>query len=129
MTDPAALIAKQYLAIDSEDAAGFAAFFTPDGIFSAPYGDFAGREAIQQFMQHHIDSGAEAGVRHYLTNFIVEKEGDAHRVRFYILKMRVRDTCGIIRTAAGDSLIEVEGGQMLIRRFKLTIDAGLPPQH
>lgn len=118
------LTSTAYQAIDSENAAGWAGCFSEDGKFVAAYGEWTGRAAIEDFMAEHINKGKEAGVRHYLTNFEVLDEGDGARVRFYILKISVGDTPGIIATAAADSLVCRTDGMWRFSRFQLDIDAG-----
>src|SRR3546814_12109692 len=95
------LCARTYLAIDGNDAGGFANCFAPDGIFVAPYGEFAGSEAIRTFMERHIAAGKENGVRHIVTNHIVEAHEREARSRFHIIKMHVTGGSGGTSTAPG----------------------------
>jgi uncharacterized protein (TIGR02246 family) len=81
------LQARYELALDSGDAAAYAALFTPDGVLEAP-GDVArGREAIRQELlemqkrdaQQAAQSGAVSGhviERHVVSNVVIRVDGD-----------------------------------------------------
>ena len=118
------LLTRAYLAIDSEDAAAWAECFAEDGVFVAAYGEWNGRAAVRDFMEEHINKGKEAGVRHFLTNLIVEPDGDGVRILFYILKMNVGSEPAIVATAGGDCGAIKVGGAWLFSRFQLNIDEG-----
>lgn len=120
------LITRLYLMLDSENAEGFASYFAEGGTFVTPYGKFTGRSAVEKFMREHIGTGAEAGVRHYLTNFIVDGSDEDIRVRFYILKMRVDPVCELVRTASGECVVIKNRGDLQIEHYRLSIDEGLP---
>ena len=99
------LCARIYLCIDGNDAAGFAAGFAADGTFVAPYGEFTGTEAVRSFMEHHIAAGKEDGVRHFITNQVIDSHPDGAQYRFYILKMNIATGPVAIASAAGDAIV------------------------
>lgn len=119
------LCARIYLCIDGNDAAGFADGFLPDGTFVAPYGEFTGTEAVRKFMEDHIAAGKEDGVRHFISNEIVEEHQDGALYRFYILKMNVAAGPVAIATAVGESVAAKHDGKWLFKRFELTIDPAM----
>ena len=119
------LCARTYLAVDGNDAAGFANCFAPDGIFVAPYGEFAGTEMIRTFMEGHIAAGKENGVRHIVTNHVVEPHEKGARYRFYILKMNVAAGPVAIATAAGDCIVTRSDGEWRFGRVQLAIDPAM----
>jgi uncharacterized protein (TIGR02246 family) len=73
------LYARQAHAIDGGDARGWAATFTPDGVFRSPTypQPSAGAEELTAFAAAFARSASEAGVvrRHWTTNLVVEPDG------------------------------------------------------
>lgn len=122
------LFSRLYIEVDSENAAGWAQFFAEDGVFVAPYGEYPGRKAVQEFMEEHVRQGKEKGVRHFLTNFVTDAQGADCRVRFYILKLNVAVGPGFIATAGGDAVVRKTADGWRIARFKLAIDSGSLPR-
>ena len=119
------LCARVYLCIDGNDAEGFAAGFSSDGTFVAPYGEFTGTDAVREFMEHHIAAGKEHGVRHLITNQVVEEHETGARYLFYILKMNIAQGPVAIATAAGDCLVARTEAGWRFKRFQLSIDPAM----
>lgn len=119
------LCAKIYLCIDGNDAEGFADGFSSDGTFVAPYGEFTGTDAVRTFMEKHIAAGKEDGVRHIITNQIVEDHEVGARYQFYILKMNITEGPVGIATAAGDCLVTRTADGWRFKRFQLSIDPAM----
>lgn len=118
------LLTRAYLCLDTHNDAGWASCFAEDGVFVAPYGEYNGRAAVQQFIKGHIEKGKENGVRHFLTNLLAEGNADDARVLFYIIKMNVRTAPDINATASGDCLVARTKEGWLFKRFRLSIDEG-----
>lgn len=119
------LCARIYLCIDGNDAAGFAAGFAADGTFVAPYGEFTGTDAVRSFMEAHIAAGKEDGVRHFITNQVIDEHGDGARYRFYILKMNIATGPVAIASAAGDAIVVKTAEGWRFHRFQLIIDPAM----
>lgn len=119
------LAARTYIGLDSEDAAGFAAGFADDGVFVAPYGEFVGPAAVEEFITRHIAAGKEDGVRHFLTNQLVESHEEGARYRFYILKENIATGPVAIATAGGDCIVRRTADGWRFKRFQLTIDPAM----
>jgi len=119
------LAATIYIALDGEDAAGFADCFADDGAFVAPYGEFVGPSAVKDFIAKHIAAGKEDGVRHFLTNYLVEPHEEGARFRFYILKMNVSTGPVGIATAGGDCIVRRTARGWRFMRFQLKIDPAM----
>lgn len=119
------LTARTYIGLDNEDAAGFAAGFADDGVFVAPYGEFVGPAAVEAFILKHIAAGKEDGVRHFLTNHVVDAHDDGARYRFSILKMNVAVGPVAIATAAGDCVVRRTDSGWRFKRFQLSIDPAM----
>ncbi len=119
------LLTRAYLFLDAQNDAGWASCFAEDGAFVAPYGEYTGRPAVQQFIKGHIEKGKESGVRHFLTNLCVEEsKAGGVRVLFYIIKMKVKVAPEIDATAAGDCLVTRTAEGWLFKKFQLHIDEG-----
>lgn len=119
------LTARTYIGLDGEDAAGFAAGFADDGVFVAPYGEFVGPAAVEDFIVKHIAAGKEDGVRHFLTNHVIDAHEDGARYRFSILKMNVAIGPVAIATAGGDCIVRRTGSGWRFKRFQLNIDPAM----
>lgn len=119
------LAARTYIALDGEDAAGFAATFAEDGVFVAPYGEFKGPEAVQTFIASHIAAGKEDGVRHILSNHVIDAHEDGARYRFYIIKMNIQTGPVAIATAGGDCIVSKTADGWRFKRFQLIIDPAM----
>src|SRR3546814_10451134 len=80
-------------------------------------------------MERDIAAGKENGVRHIVTNHIVEAHEGEARYRFYIIKMNVAAGPVAIATAAGDCLVSIVDGEWRFSRFQLTIDPARSEEH
>jgi ketosteroid isomerase-like protein len=116
------LITELYIRIDAQDAAGFAEKFAEDGVFRAPYGDFKGHAKVQKFMEDHIAAGQEDGVRHFVTNLVVEPAGAEATVKFYILKLKVATGPSFVATADGTFRVKKTSQGWRIAEFALNVD-------
>lgn len=116
---------RVYYGTDTKDAALFAFYFSEDGVFVAPYGEFTGPQAIEKFMIGHIAAGKEDGVKHFLTNIAIDEHPDGARFRFYILKMNVVSGPTNIATASGDCIVKRTAAGWRFKRFQLSIDPAM----
>ena len=119
------LVARTYIGLDNEDAAGFASTFADDGVFVAPYGEFEGPAAVRSFIESHIAAGKEDGVRHFLTNHLIEEHEEGARFRFYIIKMNIAIGPVAIATAGGDCIVRRTADGWRFKRFQLQIDPAM----
>ena len=114
-----------YYGTDTQDAGIFASYFSEDGVFVAPYGEFTGPKAVKEFMTGHIANGKEDGVKHFLTNFAIDEHPEGARFRFYILKMNVAVGPTNIATAHGDCIVKKTSAGWRFKRFQLSIDPAM----
>ena len=119
------LAANFYLFLDAENAPGVASLFAGDGKFVSPYGTVQGPAKIEEFFIRHIAAGNENGVKHFITNFVVEPTGSGARLRFYILKMGVAVEPTLIATASGDCLVKSQGGRWLFEKLEFKVDLAI----
>jgi ketosteroid isomerase-like protein len=81
------LLGEYNFAVDSGDPEGWAATFTMDGVFEAPPLVVRGREALVAFVRENRIAGA----RHWLSNVVLQGDGDAASVRAYLAMGRWED--------------------------------------
>lgn len=99
------LYARYNHAIDSGNAAGWAACFTPDGVFdSGAAGNFKGTEALTAFATGFAQ---RLKARHWTNNLVVDGDGSGAKGSCYLMLLRLGDkehptsilTTGIYRDA------------------------------
>jgi SnoaL-like domain len=95
-------------AIDGGDAERWADTFTADGALNAAGRLFAGRDELIRFA-----SGVH-GMRHVVTNPVVEVDGDKAAVQAYVLVFR-GPSVSVIGTYA-DELVRTPAGWRFVRR-------------
>ncbi|MBI1987263.1 MAG: nuclear transport factor 2 family protein [Nitrospinae bacterium] len=121
----AELIARYNLAVDHNDFPGYAACFTPDGIFDGIIGRFAVHQELDRFIEAVQKLAATApNFRHFVTNILTEIHGDAASSRSFILMTSTTQEGGARIAAVGeyeDRLVKI-GGQWLFRERKVHID-------
>ena len=112
------LYARYNHTIDAGDGAGWAACFTPDGVFSSASGTFTGSEALTTFG----DAFAKRiKGRHWTNNLLIDGQGDAATGSCYLMLLRLspgeQPPAAILSTAIyRDELIRVAGGWRFARR-------------
>ncbi len=95
------VITRLYQALDTHDAEGYASCFTPDGISISPRGDFRGRNAITNFIKHHLQQGNEAGSLHRITNIRVWEDVEHEAwASVEVMKIRVSVTPPVLLVSA-----------------------------
>ncbi len=110
------LLARYNTAIDLGDAAGWAACFTPDGVFEcsglpegSPFGGrYEGPEVLRDYAtMHHTVSKGRA--RHWNANMLIEGDGTTATMLCYLLALssgsRIAGSTGIYR----DELRKIDG--------------------
>jgi 3-phenylpropionate/cinnamic acid dioxygenase small subunit len=78
------LVARYAVAVDTDDAGGFLACFTPDGAFSSSFANARGREELLAMRGR----GVPGRTRHFITNLIIEGDGDNATVNAYLFSTR-----------------------------------------
>jgi uncharacterized protein (TIGR02246 family) len=125
--------ARQSRLIDSGDAAGWAATFTPDGAFHSPSypAPAVGTEALREFAAAFARTAAETGVvsRHVVTNVdVLAGRDDDHVVAHAYLQIVSTPTGGESRlvrlTTLTDQLVRRDGGWLVTHREVRRDDAG-----
>jgi uncharacterized protein (TIGR02246 family) len=123
------LLGRYNLAIDLGDAAGWAACFTPDGVFEctglpdgSPLGGrHEGAEALVAYATTHY-AKAKARARHWNANLVIDGDGETATMTCYLLALSVGGalvgSTGIYR----DRLRKVDGSWSFTERH-IAIDA------
>lgn len=128
------LYARQGQAIDGGDSAGWAATFTPDGVFESPtYALVAqGPQALAEFAARSNSAALGRGVqlRHWMTASVLTEAG-AGRIRnsayLMILATSVDSTTIDRSLTVDDTLERIDGEWLLASRVVQRDDAGLAP--
>jgi len=107
--DIAQLYARYNTAIDTGDADGWAATFTPDGVFN---GTTRGHEALVQFVHDWRDKRNGANRRHWNSNLVVTRtpEGANGSVYLQLLDVGVRPAAATLTAMYEDRLVKTADG-------------------
>lgn len=115
-------IASVYACLDQEDIDGYMTGFSDDASFESVFGVMAGKDVIRKFMDDHVASGMESGVRHFLCNFIHDINGETATLRFYVAKMQVKIGPSLIGSAAATCHFDLTQQGFPIVKICLDID-------
>lgn len=115
------LIARYNVAIDTGDAEGWAATFTPDGVFDGIVGRFEGREEIADFVRRYSTDPQYEDFRscqHWVNNVLIEGDGDEATLRADHQMVQPTPEGGRILLVASydDALRRVDGRWLFARR-------------
>lgn len=115
------LYAQYNNAIDSGDAEGWAATFTPDGVFNT----FNGHDALVGFIHQWRDKMNGASMRHWNSNLLITGTPEGANGSVYLLLVNVGVRPPAITTAAKyeDQLVKTAQGW----RFKKRVTKGEGP--
>lgn len=120
-------VSRAYQALDGHDARGWAEAFTENGTFDAIYGVYHGRAEIEQFIQSHIDKGAEDGAMHTFSNVVVEGDGTTPVVYGNIVKFGMdRRPVEILGCAKLKGWLTQQSGKWLFEKLELSITLTAP---
>ena len=120
-------VIQMYGFVDSSDTEGFAKCFTQNADFVAPFGEYTGRRELQEMLEEQIAAGKEDGVRHFVSNLVVDSEGDNPRIQWHVLKMKVDTGPTVLATAVGTAIGEKTNGTILFKQFRLEVgEASIP---
>jgi hypothetical protein len=110
-------------AIDSGDAEGYAATFTPDGVFNT----FNGHDALVGFIHTWRDTMKGANIRHWNTNLAIAGTPEGAKGSVYLLLVDVSVRPPAITAAAKyeDQLVKTPQGWRFKKR--VTKAEGAPP--
>ncbi len=117
------LYAQYNNAIDSGDAEGYAATFTPDGVFNT----FNGHDALVGFIHRWRDNMKGGNMRHWNTNLAINGTPEGASGSVYLLLVDVSVRPPVIATAAKyeDQLVKTPQGWRFKKR--VTKAEGAPP--
>ncbi len=82
------LYARYNHAIDSGNAAAWAACFTPDGTFVSAGGNFAGRPQLQEFAENFAK---RLKARHWTNNLVIEAAEGGAQGSCYLMLLRLAE--------------------------------------
>ncbi len=117
------LIARYNWAVDLSHGDDFAETFTPDGVFDSPTVQLHGRDELRRFAsgEGRPPRKPEDRGQHWLTNIIVEGDGERATLKAYLCYQR-RDDDQVKTTTMGfyqDDLVRLDGRWLFAcRRFR-----------
>jgi len=119
------LYAKYNHAIDSGDGPGWAANFTPDGVFVSGSGTFTGTEQIATF---GASLASRLKIRHWTNNLVLDGDGSTATGSCYLVLYRLtpgeQPPAGILTTAIySDELAKGPDGAWRFTKRTATTDA------
>jgi ketosteroid isomerase-like protein len=85
------LYAKYNFALDFGDSAGWAATFTPDGVFSSATGTFNGSDELKGFAEGFA---ARMKARHWTNNLVIEEGASGAEGKCYLALYKLGDEGG-----------------------------------
>ena len=102
------LYAKYNTAIDSGDGEGYAATFTPDGVFNT----FSGHDALVGFIKRWRESMGGAARRHWNNNLVLTPTAEGANGTVYLFLMDISAKPPAIQTVAKyeDQLVKTADG-------------------
>jgi ketosteroid isomerase-like protein len=108
------LYARYNVAIDSGDAEGYAATFTPDGVFN----NFSGHDALVGFVKTWRERLNGANRRHWNTNLLISGDGKTATGSVYLMLLDVSTKPVSIAAVATytDSLVKTADGWRFSKR-------------
>jgi hypothetical protein len=121
------LYAQYNHAIDSGDAEGWAATFTPDGTFNR----FAGKDALVGFIQQWKEKMNGMNRRHWNTNLriVPGKDGASATVFLMLLDVSQKPATIVNTGMYNDTLVKTTAGwRFKTRQTKMDAVAGPPPE-
>lgn len=101
------LLVRYTQAIDFEDdPEAIITLFTSDAVLVGPYwGPYQGEEQIRAWAQTTVTMRNDTKMRHYLSNFLVDVDGDTARIRAYLVavyRRPVMETIDATQALYGD---------------------------
>jgi hypothetical protein len=123
------LLGRYNLAIDLGDAEGWAATFTPDGVFrctgvpdGSPLGGrHEGTDALVAYATTHYGI-AKGRARHWNANLVIDGDGHSATMRCYLLALRAGGTLSGTTGIYADRLRKLDGQWRFVERH-IAIDA------
>lgn len=120
-----------HMTLDARDFDGHAATCAPDMRFEGDFGTHEGRDAYMAYARAFAGgASASDGMRHFLSNAMVEIDGDRARQVVCLMVVRRRGPAGLpelVSTARFDDVLArlPEGWRFLSRRISVDQDVGL----
>ena len=115
------LCSRYNYTVDQADGEGWAATFTPDGVFAGPAGQAQGRDALIAFCGQLAE--AFPGGMHFTDNHLFELDGDTCRHKCF-LDFRVPQADGSVSSnllGYEDIVVKHEGEWLFARRDVVSV--------
>jgi ketosteroid isomerase-like protein len=117
------LVARYAECVDTGDAEGYAALFTPDGVVEHSAGSVRGRDEIRAWVadlaqQNRV--GKHSKLKHIMGLPVIRGEGDRATSRVYVTIPRLMDSGEIVIRLAGtyfDDCVKQDGRWLFAKRL------------
>jgi uncharacterized protein (TIGR02246 family) len=116
------LVARYAECVDSGDAAGYAALFTPDGVVEHSAGSVRGRAEVQAWVEGLVREnrvGKTSRLKHIMGLPVIRGDGDRATARTYVTIPRHMDSGEIVIRLAGtyfDDCVKQDGAWLIAKR-------------
>jgi uncharacterized protein (TIGR02246 family) len=116
------LVARYAECVDSGDAAGYAALFTPDGVVEHSAGSVRGRAEVQAWVEGLVREnrvGKTSRLKHIMGLPVIRGDGDRATARTYVTIPRHMDSGEIVIRLAGtyfDDCVKQDGAWLFAKR-------------
>jgi ketosteroid isomerase-like protein len=116
------LVARYAECVDSGDAAGYAALFTPDGVVEHSAGSVRGRAEVQAWVEGLVREnrvGKASRLKHIMGLPVIRGDGDRATARTYVTIPRHMDSGEIVIRLAGtyfDDCVKLNGEWLFAKR-------------
>lgn len=116
------LVARYAECVDSGDAAGYAALFTPDGVVEHSAGSVRGRAEVQAWVEGLVREnrvGKASRLKHIMGLPVIRGDGDRATARTYVTIPRHMDSGEIVIRLAGtyfDDCVKQDGAWLIAKR-------------
>jgi len=116
------LVARYAECVDSGDAVGYAALFTPDGVVEHSAGSVRGRAEIQAWVEGLVREdrvGKASKLKHIMGLPVIRGDGDRATARTYVTIPRHMDSGEIVIRLAGtyfDDCVKLNGAWLIAKR-------------
>jgi hypothetical protein len=114
------LAARYNHTIDSGDGAGWAATFTPDGVFDTAQATLTGTDALSKFAAGVPQQ--VPGPRHWTNNHVVDGDGDSATHTCYLIMLSVDDGAKVLATGLYKDELSKQDGKWLYSKRTVTVD-------
>ncbi|MFC8315630.1 nuclear transport factor 2 family protein [Gordonia sp. NPDC057258] len=111
--------------LDRHEVDDWVGYWVDGGQFIATYGTFTGHAEIKEFIEGHIAAGKEDGARHFMTNYVIDGDGDRAESYCLVLKVQVEKAPHIIASGVYRDVVTRTSEGWKFQSRQLDVDNGV----